>query len=181
MPTAPPICIFQGTTTFNNVSIKGSLTVADMKQIGSETGVLEPQNRSPAESVAPTYTPTLAELPQTPMSGHYLQTFYQFDKIDMFKVSHKDNSPFNDASADLAITAASIFDEIALATKFYAILGVAYIGPNSTALGQLYASFSAHLTKLPPISTGQQVLLILSAPTTPGVSPAVNQNVDIFY
>lgn len=149
----PPLCIFQGTTTFNNVSIKGSLTVADMKQIGSETGVLEALNRSPAELVAPTYAPTALELPAVLMSGHYLQTFYQFDKIDMFKVSHKDNSAF-DNTTDLAITASELYPEITVATKFYAILGVAYKGPNTAALGQLYAGFTGHLTKVPPITAG---------------------------
>lgn len=179
MPTVPPLCIFQGTTTFNNVSIKGALTVADMKEIGSETGVLQAANRSPAEVVA-AYSPTTTELPVTPMSGHYLQTFYQFDKIDMFKVTHKDNSAFDPTNPAMKITAAGVIPEPA-AGKVYAVLAQVYLAPSSSSLGQIYAGFSGHLSYLPPLVVGQQMLLILRPPTTPGVSPIKNFNVDFYY
>jgi hypothetical protein len=92
MPAAQ-LCAYQGTVTFNDVRIKGSLSVADIKEIASKTGILEALTRYPLDTPAA----AVGKLPVDKLAGHYRQLFVGFDKVDQFKVTREDNTEFDAA------------------------------------------------------------------------------------
>lgn len=89
------LCAYQGTVTFNDVRIKGSLSVADIKEINSKTGILEATLRFPGD----TLINAAGKTPIDKMAGHYRQIFLGFDKVDQFRVTKEDQTEFDAAPA----------------------------------------------------------------------------------
>lgn len=73
---------YQGTTTFNNLVIRGCLTVDDLSTIKSKTGIIETSLRYKTDAGA-----IASNLPVDKLSGNYMMTFAGFDKYDTFRVT----------------------------------------------------------------------------------------------